>query len=218
MQRSRPLYVSRAEAYQGRRLAVAATVFPFKASGREKVQVIDRLCGFESVSCTEPVAILVFFPAIISKLLWDSGPNGDGNCRVTVSSRFPWIGVKLTRAIEEPSSVFNDRPSYAAAPAPGVFATDFGLLSISTINGNVPRNLGTMPALVHLDMNLSRAWKIGRNRLDSSRTLTLNVRSANLLNHTNATAVSSVVSSPVFSQPVAAESARRLEFGARFAF
>jgi hypothetical protein len=75
-----------------------------------------------------------------------------------------------------------------------------------------------MPALVHLDMNLNRAWKIGTKRADSPRTLTLNMRSANLLNHTNATAVSSVLSSPGFSQPVAAENARRIELGARFSF
>jgi hypothetical protein len=73
-----------------------------------------------------------------------------------------------------------------------------------------------MPSLIHLDTNLSRAFKIGKT--DTARTLTLNARAANVLNHTNATAVSTIVSSPNFSQPVAAESARRLELGARFAF
>jgi DNA-binding IclR family transcriptional regulator len=82
----------------------------------------------------------------------------------------------------------------------------------------VPRNLGTAPSLVHLDTNLSRAFKIGHSKSDSSRTLTLNARAANLLNHTNVAAVSTVVSSPNFTQPIAAESARRIEFGARFAF
>jgi Carboxypeptidase regulatory-like domain len=114
--------------------------------------------------------------------------------------------------------VFNDRPSYASAAGAGVYATRFGLLTPDTFNGNVPRNLGTMPALVHLDTNLSRAWKIGHSKSDTTRLLTLNARAANLLNHTNATAVSTIVSSPDFSQPVAAEAARRIEFGARFAF
>ena len=114
--------------------------------------------------------------------------------------------------------VFNDRPSYATAAGPGVYTTRFGLLSANTVNGDVPRNLGAMPALVHLDMNLSRAWKIGRNTGDNPRTLRLNIRSANLLNHTNATAVGSVVSSPNFGQTVAAEDARRVELGARFSF
>jgi len=114
--------------------------------------------------------------------------------------------------------IFNDRPSYATSTGPGVYATRFGLLTTNAVNGNVPRGLGTMPALVHLDMNLNRAWKIGPKRADSPRTLTLNMRSANLLNHTNATAVSSVLSSPGFSQPVAAENTRRIELGARFSF
>jgi hypothetical protein len=114
--------------------------------------------------------------------------------------------------------VFNDRPSYASAAGPGVYPTRFGLLTPDTVNGNVPRNLGTMPSLIHLDTNLSRAFKIGRGKTDIARALTLNARAANLLNHTNATAVSTIVSSPNFSHTVAAESARRLELGARFAF
>ena len=114
--------------------------------------------------------------------------------------------------------VFNDRPSYASTGSPGVYSTRFGPLTTDTVNGDVPRNLGTLPALVHLDTNLSRAWKIGRGKTDNARTLTLNARAANLLNHTNATAVSTVVGSPDFSTIVAAESARRLELGARFTF
>ena len=114
--------------------------------------------------------------------------------------------------------VFNDRPSYAPTPGPGVYATRFGMLSTNVINGDVPRNLGTMPMLLHLDTNLSRAWKIGPRKSTRIRTLTLNARAANLLNHTNVTTVGTIVSSPTFSQPLAAESARRLELGARFTF
>ncbi len=113
---------------------------------------------------------------------------------------------------------FNDRPAYASSAGTDVYATRFGLLSTNTINGDVPRNLGTMSALVHLDANLSREWKIGSKKSASTNTFTLNIRSSNLLNHTNVTAVSSVVSSPTFSQPLVAESARRLELGARFSF
>jgi hypothetical protein len=112
---------------------------------------------------------------------------------------------------------FNDRPSYATVPGTGVYSTRYGLLSTNTVNGDVGRNLGTMPSLVHLDMNLSRAFKLG-DKKESPRTLTMNARSANLLNHTNVTAVGTVVSSPTFTQSLAAESARRLELGARFAF
>ena len=114
--------------------------------------------------------------------------------------------------------VFNDRPSFAAAGAGGAYPTTFGTLTPNAINGDVPRNIGTMPVLIHLDMNLSRAWKLGPQKADHPRTLTLNARSANILNHTNVTAVSSVVSSPSFSQSIAAEAARRLELGARFTF
>ncbi|MGA8107887.1 MAG: TonB-dependent receptor [Acidobacteriaceae bacterium] len=113
--------------------------------------------------------------------------------------------------------VFNDRPSYASAPGPGVYLTRFGLLSPNTVNGDVPRDLGTMPALLHLDMNLSRAWNLN-GKSDNPRTLSLNLRGANLLNHTNVSAVSSIVSSPSFGDAVAAESARRIELGARFSF
>lgn len=116
---------------------------------------------------------------------------------------------------------FNDRPSYAPAPitdtGTGVYNTRFGLLSTNAVNGNVPRNLGTMPARIHIDLNASRAFKMGGNK-ESPRTLTLNARSANLLNHTNVTAVGTVVSSPTFTQSLAAEAARRLEVGARYSF
>ena len=32
-------------------------------------------------------------------------------------------------------------------PDRGVYATPFGSLTANTVNGNVPRNLGTMPSL-----------------------------------------------------------------------
>jgi hypothetical protein len=114
--------------------------------------------------------------------------------------------------------VFNDRPSYASAPGAGVYSTRFGLLTTNTVNGDVPRNLGTMPTRVHLDANLSRVFQLNPKDKDHSRTLTFNARSANLLNHTNVTAVGTVVSSSTFSQPLSAETARRVELGVRFAF
>ena len=113
---------------------------------------------------------------------------------------------------------FNDRPAFATAPGTGIYSTRFGLLSTDAVNGDVPRNIGTMPALIHLDLNVSRAFKIGPQKPDNPRTLTFNARSANLLNHTNVTAVSTVVSSPSFSDSLSAEAARRLELGVRYAF
>jgi len=113
---------------------------------------------------------------------------------------------------------FDDRPSYASAPGPGVYGTRFGLLTNNTVNGNVPRNLGTMPGVIHLDMNLSRAFQLNAKNSDHPRTLTFNARSANLLNHTNVTAVGTVLDSPNIGQSIAAEAARRIELGVRFTF
>jgi Carboxypeptidase regulatory-like domain len=113
---------------------------------------------------------------------------------------------------------FNDRPSYASAQGSGIYSTPFGLMTTNAVNGDVPHNLGTMPTIVHMYSNLSRAFKLGPQDNDHPYTLTFNVRSSNLLNHTNATAVGTVVSSPTIGQPLAAEAARRVELGVRFAF
>jgi hypothetical protein len=113
---------------------------------------------------------------------------------------------------------FNDRPSHASAPGPGVYSTPFGLLTTNTVNGNVPRNLGTMPAQVHLDANLSRDFLLNPRDKDHPRTFTINARSTNLLNHTNVTAVNTILSSGAIGQPISAEVARRIEVGGRFTF
>ena len=112
---------------------------------------------------------------------------------------------------------FNDRPAYATAPGAGVYSTPFGLLTTNTVNGDVPRNIGTMPGTIHLDANLSRIFQLNAKNADHPRTITFNARSANLLNHTNVTAVGTVLS-PTVGQPIAAEAARRIEVGARFTF
>ncbi|WP_158823786.1 TonB-dependent receptor [Granulicella sp. S156] len=115
---------------------------------------------------------------------------------------------------------FNDRPAYAAASASGagVYLTRFGLLTTNTVNGNVPRNLGNMPAVAYLDLNLSRTFQLNPKDKDHLRTVAFNARSANVLNHTNVTAVNTILSSSTVGQPVAADTARRLELGVRFSF
>jgi len=113
---------------------------------------------------------------------------------------------------------FNDRPSYASAPGQGVFSTRFGLLTTNTVNGTIPRNLGTMPVTTHLDMNLRRSFVLNPKDKDHLRTLAFNARSANLLNHTDVTTVNTVLSSSALGQPVTAEPARRIELGARLTF
>jgi hypothetical protein len=114
--------------------------------------------------------------------------------------------------------VFNDRPSLTAQPGTGTYQTPFGLLNTTVINGSLGRNAGTMPALIHLDSNLSRTFELHTHGLASDRhqSITLNARAANILNHTNVTTVGTVVGSPTFTQPLAAEAARRVEFGIRY--
>jgi Carboxypeptidase regulatory-like domain/TonB dependent receptor len=116
--------------------------------------------------------------------------------------------------------VFNDRPSLTNQEGPGTYQTPFGLLNTTVVNGSLGRNVGTMPALIHLDSNLSRTFEFHTHGLapDRHQSVTLNVRSANLLNHTNVTTVGNVVGSPTFTQPLAAEAARRVEFGIRYTF
>jgi hypothetical protein len=116
--------------------------------------------------------------------------------------------------------VFNDRPSLTAEQGTGTYQTPFGLLNTTGINGSLGRNAGTMPALIHLDTNLSRTFELPSHGLSSDKhqSVTLNARSANLLNHTNVTNVGNVVGSPTFTQSLAAEAARRVEFGIRYTF
>ncbi|MGC2401486.1 MAG: carboxypeptidase regulatory-like domain-containing protein [Acidobacteriaceae bacterium] len=116
--------------------------------------------------------------------------------------------------------VFNDRPSLTTQQGTGTYQTPFGLLNTTAINGSLGRNVGTMPALVHLDTNLSRTFELSGHGLSTDRhqSVMVNVRAANLLNQTNVSAVGSVVGSPTFAQPLAAEAARRVEFGIRYTF
>lgn len=113
---------------------------------------------------------------------------------------------------------FNDRPSFTSDESEGTYSTPFGRLTVNAVNGNVRRNLGTMPVIVHMYSNLSREFPLGGKDKDHLRTLTLNTRVVNVLNHTNVTAVGTVVSSPSFGQPLSAEAARRMELGMRLSF
>jgi hypothetical protein len=113
---------------------------------------------------------------------------------------------------------FNDRPSFASAAGDGVYNTSFGLMTTRAVNGDVPHNLGTMPVIVHMYSGLNRSFDIGPKDKDHPRILTFNARGVNVLNHTNVTAVGTVVSSPSLGQALAAETARRLELGVRVTF
>lgn len=114
---------------------------------------------------------------------------------------------------------FNDRPSYASAPGPGVYSTPYGLMTVNTVNGDVPNNAGTMPGwVIHLDPNIRRSFTLNPKDKDHPLSLSFNARGSNVLNHTNVTGVNTVLSSGAVGQPNAAEPARRVELGVRFEF
>ena len=76
-----------------------------------------------------------------------------------------------------------------------------------------------MPWTFHIDTNLQRAFKLTRNaKAEHQQTLTINLRSSNILNHMNVTSVGGVLGSPLFGVPYAADNGRRVEAGLRYAF
>jgi hypothetical protein len=115
---------------------------------------------------------------------------------------------------------FNDRPQYATLGTPGAISTPYGLLVASGGTAGVfPRNKGVMPWTFYLDTNLQRAFKLTRNaKAEHPQTLTVNLRSSNVLNHTNVTAVGGVLGSPLFGRPFTADNGRRVEAGLRYSF
>jgi hypothetical protein len=114
---------------------------------------------------------------------------------------------------------FNDRPQYAAPGNPNAVATPWGSLVASGGTGVFPRDKGIMPWTLYLDTNLQRAFAVSRNaKAEHVQTLTVNVRSANVLNHTNVTQVGGVLGSPLFGVPYAADNGRRVEAGVRYTF
>ncbi len=119
--------------------------------------------------------------------------------------------------------VFNDRPHFVSQSDASAIGTPFGLLTSNGSTATIPsaaigRNAGTLPWNVHLDANLSREFKLSGAKADNARSLTANLRSTNLLNHTNVTAVGGVLGSPLFNRAYAADPGRRIEAGLRFAF
>ena len=135
----------------------------------------------------------------------------------------------LTGADNNGDGNFNDRPQYAPAGAQPdgntIFQTPFGLLTNAgaIVNGvpvvPIARNLGALPWNVHLDANLLRAFPLTHDsKAAHKQTITVNVRSANFLNHTNVTAANNVLGPQQFLAPVSADTARRVEVGLRYSF
>jgi hypothetical protein len=87
----------------------------------------------------------------------------------------------------------------------------------SALTGTVRDIVGTMPWTIHLDMNLSRSFTLNPHSAEH-KTLAVNLRSANILNHTNVTLVGNTLGSPLFGIPYAADASRRVELGIRYSF
>jgi hypothetical protein len=114
---------------------------------------------------------------------------------------------------------FNDRPQYAAPETPGAIATPYGLLVATGGAGVFPRNEGVMPWTFYLDTNVQRAFTLTRRpKAEHQQTLTVNLRSSNVLNHRNVTQIGGVLGSPLFGVPFAADNGRRVEAGLRYSF
>ncbi len=114
--------------------------------------------------------------------------------------------------------IFNDRPHFAASTDTGAIATQFGTLSSIGSGTSIARNAGTLPWNVHLDGNLSRTFNLPHASEKEAQTVALNLRSTNLLNHPNGTAVGGVLGSPLFGRTYAADPGRRIEVGLRYSF
>ncbi len=123
---------------------------------------------------------------------------------------------------------FNDRPYLASAGTPVcsstvtsncAYATQFGLLAPTGTGATLNRNAGNMPWTFYLDTNLQRSFRLTRNpKADHPQALAVNIRSSNVLNHLNVTAVGSVVGSPLFGQPYSGDNGRRIEGGLRYSY
>ena len=114
--------------------------------------------------------------------------------------------------------ILNDRPSVSATSGPGVYATRYGFLTPDATNGTAMRNGGTMPAMFRTALNFSRTFSLEKGKSSGPRSIAINVRGNNILNHTNVLAVNPVLGSSTFDRGVAAETARRIEGGIRFSF
>ena len=114
--------------------------------------------------------------------------------------------------------LFNERPVFSTPTSSTVYNTPFGLLSPEGSGTSIGRNAGTLPWNVHLDANLSRTFALPHKPGKEGQALLLNLRSTNLLNHTNALAVGGVLGSPLFGQAYQADPGRRIEAGLRWSF
>jgi len=154
-----------------------------------------------------------------AKLVLSANYNGNGLQAYNITTGFDNNG----------DGDFNDRPQYAPAgtplcsvnpkASPCGYTTPWGELVTSGGVGSLSRDKGNMPWTFHLDTNIQRAFTLTHNpKAEHQQTVTLNLRSSNVLNHLNVTSVGSVLGSPLFGVPYAADNGRRVEGGIRYSF
>ena len=143
------------------------------------------------------------------KIVVSSNYYGNGNSPFDITTGFDNNG----------DGNFNDRPRFAQPGQAGAIATPFGSLVASGGTGVLARNIASLPWNFHVDGNIQRVFTLTRNpKADHQQTLTANVRSSNLINHTNVTGEGGVLGSPLFLVPYAADNGRRIEGGLRYNF
>ena len=143
------------------------------------------------------------------KVIVSSNYYGNGNSPFDITTGFDNNG----------DGNFNDRPQFALPGQSGAVATPFGNLVASGGTGVLARNRASLPWNFHVDGNIQRVFTFTHNpKSDHQQTLTANIRSSNLLNHTNVTSEGGVLGSPFFLVPYAADNSRRIEGGLRYNF
>jgi hypothetical protein len=143
------------------------------------------------------------------KVIVSTNYYGNGNSPFNITTGFDNNG----------DGNFNDRPQFALPGQSGAIATPFGNLVATGGTGVLARNRASLPWNFHVDGNIQRVFNLTRNsKADHQQTLTANIRSSNLLNHTNVTAEGGVLGSPLFLVPYAADNSRRIEGGLRYNF
>lgn len=143
------------------------------------------------------------------KVVLSSDYYGNGNSPFNITTGFDNNG----------DGNFSDRPQFAFPGQAGAVVTPFGDLVATGGTGVLARNRASLPWNFHVDSNIQRVFALTRNpKADHPQTLTANVRSSNLLNHTNVTSEGGVLGSPLFLVPYAADNSRRIEGGLRYSF
>jgi hypothetical protein len=125
-------------------------------------------------------------------------------------------------------TLFADRPSFASPADTDALITRFGLFNPNPRPGDqiIPRNLARGPGQTQLDMNFTKTVAFGRTEKRDQKaknenqrfTLTLGANVSNLLNKTNLSGFSGVLSSSRFDTPSRALGARRVVLTLKFSF